>query len=622
MSGAMLSEVLRVAATTEVPLALVAGVACGLAAGLTPGINGRVALMLSLPLALLFGPVAGAVFLVAMHAVVHTSSAIPAILLGVPTSPSEAATVIDGYAMTLKGQGARAIGVIVGASMGGGVIGALLLLLAAPLAPGAVRFIGSPEVAALALLGLLSIAALSGGGLAAGLMSAALGIVVASVGVDAFSGADRFTFGDARLADGVAAVAVVTGLFVTPELLLKSPARAPASVNPRIADVLAGFREAFRTRWLLIRTSLLGAVVGFAPGLGASVAVWLAYGHARQTHASDVPYGEGAAAGVIAPEAANNSKEGGALAPALFLGLPTSSGMGILLAAFATLGVEVGPRMVADNPGFISLMGLTIVAANLLAAPVCLLLAAHMVRFAGLRPTVIGPVALAGAVAAAALAEPGGDVLGLVAVFSVIGLLLKAADIPRAPMLLGFVLAPSLESGLFRSAMISGWEALARPGVIAIALCGLMALIPVIVRRRRPPSSMESPASMALAAPPVAGLIAAGLALGGVSLAGTPLTAWLIPGTAMAVGLAAAGVMAFRLWRTRGEPRVSPPDYNWPALGLLAVTLAVTPITGIAIAAAAFVFVVLRFQARLGLRAAGATAIALGVAIHLLGLTR
>lgn len=163
---------------------LVGGLAFGLVAGLIPGISGRIGLLIALPVALWFDPVGAAVFLIAMHAVVHTTGSVPAVLLGLPTSSSEAATVMDGWPMMQQGRGGQAVGAILAASLAGGVLGALALLLLAPLGMILARQFTSAEVAALSATGLLAIAALSGRSIALGLAVAALGVLAATVGVD------------------------------------------------------------------------------------------------------------------------------------------------------------------------------------------------------------------------------------------------------------------------------------------------------------------------------------------------------------------------------------------------------------------------------------------------------
>ncbi|MDO8379094.1 tripartite tricarboxylate transporter permease [Phenylobacterium sp.] len=567
--------------------ALLLGTLAGLLAGLTPGVNGRAGLLLVTPIALGFGPSAGAVFLIAFHSVVHTSGSIPAILLGAPTSASEAATAIDGYAMARRGEAARAVGATLTASAFGGLVGALFLFLALPAALMIITHVGTPEITALSLLGLLSIAALSGGWLTGGLMAAALGVLIASVGVDPFSATPRLTFGVQDLWDGVNAAALVTGLFVVPELAAREPETQVAT--PPLAgysQVLKGCLEVVEHRWLMLRSSLIGVAVGVIPGLGASAAVWIAYGHARQTHPSAVPYGEGAIAGVIAPEAANNSKEGGSLVPTLFLGIPGSSGMGILLAAFATLGVEVGPRMLAKTPEFVFQLGWTNIASNLLAVPLCLVMAPAMARFAMLRRSEVVPVALAAALAATALTQAAPATLFQLVVFSGLGLLFKAANLPRAPLLLGFVLGPGLESGLIRSDMIYGWSALIRPGVLVIL--GLSATIVAAsswTRLRAGSRTREPGAPLSLPAVALTGVLSASAIWVATTL---PATAAGILYLSGGVGVITAAACAVRFWRER-ESASTPAAPDGAILMLLLGAVAITGLVSLPLGVGAFV---------------------------------
>lgn len=575
-------------------LALLLGTAGGVLAGLTPGINGRAGLLLATPFAIGLGPVAGATFLVAFHAVVHSTGAIPAILLGAPTSATEAATVIDGYALTRRGEAGRAIGAALGASAAGGVIGAIFLMGLAPAALAITRQIGAPEVAALSLVGLLSIAALSGtgvaGGLAGGILSTATGVILALVGLDNFSGLSRFSFGLIELHEGLNPAAVVTGLFVIPELIrTPSAMEAPqtdATIDP--GAVRAGFREALGRRWLLLRTSIIGAAVGLAPGLGASVAVWVAYGHARQTERPEVPFGQGALEGVIAPEAANNAKEGGALGPTLLFGIPSSSGMGILLAAFALIGLEVGPRMAGGQPSFVYLMAATIILANLLAVAMSLPVLPAIGRIATLRREAVSIFALTAAIAVTWMTDPSPVMLLVLGAMTLLGLAMKAADIPRAPLLLGFVLAPMLESGLFRSVAVYGDAALWRPGVLLIFGIGAVIAVPALSRwhRRRSAAAIERAAILPLVVVLFAAFMAAALA----ALWHHPTATRVLPGLAAIAGLCASLVLFRRIARTSertGDTAQSAPD-RFQLAGLVCFVAAI-PVIGVPPAAGLFV---------------------------------
>lgn len=465
-----------IASVIEFGPVLVAGLIFGLAAGLAPGISGRIGLLIALPVALWFDPVGAAVFLIAMHAVVHTSGSVPAVVLGLPTSSSEAATVVDGWPMMQAGRGGEAVGAILAASVAGGVLGAVALLLLAPLGGSIARQFTSAEVAALSATGLLAIAALSGKSLALGLLVAALGVLAATVGVDAHSAAQRFTLGRLELWDGLNIGALVAGLFVIPGLLrdqregeLNGPA-LPVLLPPRVryADVLAGCWQTVRNGWLVLRSAVLGIVVGFIPGLGASIAVWLAYGHASTSTRPNVPFGQGAIEGVIAPEAANNSKEGGAMLPTLLFAVPGTTSMGILLGAFALLGIEVGPGMAARDPWIIQMAGWVILVANLLAFPICLAVAPFLTRLAALHRGMVVPFALMASTVAALAISPSVETLAQIVVFGALGTMLAHLDWPRAPFVLGFVIGPILEGALTRTMLTVGIGALQRPMVLVI----------------------------------------------------------------------------------------------------------------------------------------------------------
>lgn len=588
----------QILASPSTLLAIALGTVAGLLAGLTPGVSGRTGLVLVTPVALSLGPTAGALFLIAFHSVVHTSGSIPAILLGTPTSSAEAATAIDGFAMARKGQGAQAIGASLGASAVGGLLGALFLFGSVPVALSIITHFGTPEITALSVLGLLSISALSGGWLTAGLMVASAGILIGAIGVDPMAGVARGTFGITTLWDGVSPAALVTGLFVAPELLSRDRNAPVGTVQrPRLSDVLEGSREVLTHAGLAIRSAIVGIIVGIIPGLGTSVAVWMAYGHARQTEASAIPYGEGAVAGVIAPEAANNSKEGGALVPTLFLAIPASSGMGILLACFATLGVEVGPRLLSHNPLFLFELGWSNILANLLALPACLLVTPMLARISRVRREQVIPLALAAALTATVLTDPGWPTLGQILVFSILGILLKVANLPRAPLLLGFVLGPGLESGLMRSAMVYGWQGLTRPGVLIILALALVAILVSARARLRLGTETEDTATRAL--PLACGLVGAVCLMALVQAMVLPPIAAGILVFAGSIGLATSLVTLWRFWPGRtSAPSASGPDRLLTGMTLgglgLAGLIALPAAIGLLVATAT------RYWARLG----------------------
>jgi putative tricarboxylic transport membrane protein len=570
--------------------ALLGGTLAGLLCGLMPGLSGRIALLIALPFAITLEPFAGVTFLIALHAVVHTSGSIPAILFGIPTSASESATVVDGYPMVRANRGGEAIGSVIASSAVGGVLGAVALMLLVPILMPLISLLGTPEVAMLALIGLASIASLSGSSPAAGFVVAACGVLLSMVGVDTLTGTPRYTFDFLELWDGVNIAAVIAGIFVIPEMLARVfNVSTPAAGTTRFGEVLEGCFAAFRRMFLMIRSATIGILVGFLPGIGASVAVWLAYGHAAQTTKPSTPFGHGAVEGVIAPETANNSKEGGALMPTLFFGVPGSSGMAILIAAFATMGIEVGPRLVETDPGFILSLGWIILFANLMALPVCFGFAPYMLSIARIRRTVVVPIALTFATAAVFMTAPGVVTLVELAVFGAMGTLFALAGWPRAPFVLGFVIGPIFESALARTVSIWGTSALWRPGVLVLTAIAILVIFAGRRARRQPRTSA--------ALPDLRFPILLAAAIGVLLMAAAAWAILRFPGTAAVAPLAAAGIgtaaaVALTARMTANPAGISQetvPILDRRALLLFTASLAMAGIFGIGFAAAILV---------------------------------
>ena len=267
--------------------------------------------MLTLPLAAVFDPHAAAIYLFSLHSVVNTSGSIPAIAFGVPTSGADAATVVDGAPLARMGRAGEALGASLSASAIGGVIGALAFLIAIPVARPLISSFGPPELLLLALFGVTMISSISQGGLLPGLIVACIGALFAIVGQDFRTGEQRFTFDNIDLWDGLDLPALICGMFVIPEMLSLQQVTHDAqqrAVSTTMRDVFRGMFVTFRYNALLIRSSLYGILIGATPAVGSTVGVWIAYAHAAPSVTSEVPFGKGAIAGVIAPEAANNSK--------------------------------------------------------------------------------------------------------------------------------------------------------------------------------------------------------------------------------------------------------------------------------------------------------------------------
>jgi TctA family transporter len=469
--------------------ALFFGTALGFLCGLIPGLGSRVGLILAIPLCGFWDAYPAAVFLFSMHAVVHTASSIPTIAFALPTSGADAATVLDGYPLARKGRAGEALGASLSASAIGGVLGALAFMLAVPVARPIVTSFGPPEFLLLSLMGISLVSAVSREGMLQGLTVGAVGVLCAMVGLSIRTGEPRLTFGIPALWDGLDLPALVAGLFIIPEMLTPSrfadDAAERSAKRTTIAEVLEGMLVALQYRAVLLRSTFYGIVIGLMPGLGASISVWLSYGHAARTVRSEIPFGQGAVAGVVAPEAANNAKEGGAMIPTLFFGIPGSSSMAIMMAALALAGVSVGPRMLGQDLALTYLLGGAVIAANLVAIPLFFAAVPWIVRFSAVRREMIAPFAIVIGVTACLIHDPTLMTHVQLMFATALGLALKSANWPRAPFILGFVVGDLLETSSYQTAVIWGWSAAARPMTIVLALVLAAWIAYLLIRRRR-----------------------------------------------------------------------------------------------------------------------------------------
>jgi len=473
-------------------VALLLAVPLGVLAGVIPGLGGKLSIVMAIPFLVGADPAVGAVFLLAMHSVIHTGGPIPSILLGVPGSGPDAATVVDGHPMARNGQAGQALGAALAASCVGGIFGALVLALALPLVKPVLLSFGPPEVFMLAVLGITFIAAVSGDRLVRGLMVGFIGLLVSFVGMDPIGGVARYTAGQLFLMDGVDLITAVVGLFAIPEMLALTRQQghhgAASAGGFEERGILKGMLQVWRHRYLTLRASLIGTVIGIIPGLGGDVASWVAYGHAVHSSPRPGEFGKGRVEGVIAPEAANNSKEGGSLLPTLFFGIPGSSGMAVMLGAFVTLGITPGPAMAGQGLALVWTLIWALVLANVLAVAVFLPGAGLLARVSGVSGAAMFPFVLCFALIGTYLSALHSQTFIVLLGFGLLGVALKHHDWPRAPFAIGLVLGTPAEIALHQSLAIWGASFLLRPLTLL-----LIALVLASLRRYRRSPGVHAP---------------------------------------------------------------------------------------------------------------------------------
>jgi TctA family transporter len=464
-------------------LLLWGGVLCGLSLGILPGIGGVAGTALLLPFTFDMDAPAAMALLLGLAATTTHGDPISAIVLGAPGHSASAATALDGYPMTKRGEGARALGAAYMSALMGGLFGAVLMAVVLPVIRPAILFIGSPELLALAVFGISMVAVLSGNAPLRGLTAACFGVMLAMIGSDPQTGTLRWTMDSLYLWDGLPLVPVVLGVFALPELCDLLVGRlvihkANDMDKNNWSGLWQGSVDCFSHWWLVMRCSWIGSVIGAIPGISASVIDWISYGHALKTErGAQKTFGQGDVRGVIAAESATCSREGGALVPTIVFGVPGSAGMAILLGAFLIHGLVPGPDMLTKNLSLTYSMVWSIAIANVLGSGLCFLFSSQIAKLASLRYSLILPVVLCLIyIGAFEGTRQWGDLYSLL-FFGVLAWGMKHFKWPRPPLVLGFILGGILERYLFISIERYGVSWMTRPFVIILFVMAVLSVL-------------------------------------------------------------------------------------------------------------------------------------------------
>ncbi len=485
--------------TLQTMLALVAGVVTGLVVGILPGLGGTAGLALLLPLVFGMDPNSALAMMIGLVAVTTTSDTFPSVLMGIPGTSGSQATVLDGFPMTKRGEGTRALSIAFVSSLFGGIFGAFVLSFAVFFAKPIILQIGFGEQFMLVILALSMVGILTGANLWKGLAACSLGLLLGTLGAAPMSGVQRATFGSDYLLDPLPLVVVGLAMFATPEIVNLLRRQSSISETGKLAPTgwLKGFKDWASNWWLSLRCSMIGSIIGALPGLGGSVVDWIAYGHAVQTTKNRESYGTGDPRGVVAPESANNAKEGGALVPTLLLGIPGSGSMAILLGGLVLIGIEPGKDMIDNNMDKVYLMIWSIAAANIVGAGICFFLAPQIARITTIRYTLIAPFMIGIIFFAAFQATRNwGDLIALL-LLSVLAIYMKRFGWSRPALLIGFVLSERVESSVYQTVTLYGASFLQRPIVMALLVLTVLSIALAVFFKQKSsePLTVEGPHS-------------------------------------------------------------------------------------------------------------------------------
>jgi len=464
---------------------LVVGAVLGLIIGIIPGLSGHFAMAMMIPFVFRMDAAVGVTFILAAHAAVAQGGGVTAILFATPGTGQNAATLLDGPAMTEKGEAGRAIGAAMTACFLGAFFGVFVLTLLLPILRRVVLLFGPPEFFMLAVLALTFIAVLgTRGNTNKGLIAGALGLLFSFVGMGSVTGERRFTFGLLELWDGLSMVPVLLGVFAVSEMIHLwieggALARKATDEHPRALQrqIFGGLMDTVRRWWLVMRCSAIGTSMGLIPGLGSAPAAFVAYGHAKQTSKNPEKFGTGTVEGVIAPESANDAVEGGALASTLAFGIPGSSSMAILITALIILGVEPGPKFMVEHLDLVFLMIWTVVLGNLVGTLLGMAVANPLARVTFLRSSLLVPVLLTVILTGTFVIHSAWFDMIVALVFGLLGYAMKRLDYSRPAFIIGFVLGLMVERNLYLSLKLYGSTFFMQPLSLGLMLLTIAVLV-------------------------------------------------------------------------------------------------------------------------------------------------
>lgn len=457
-----------------------AGVLAGQLIGLLPGLGPSAGIALLLPLTFGGDPIGSTIMFAGIYYGAQYGGTLTSVLVNIPGEASSVMTALDGHAMARQGRAGAALGIAAIGSFIAGIIGTFGLMVAAPLLAGAALAFGPPEYCLLVFMGLAALA-LVGGSLVKGLLMGALGLLLATIGVDPQIGNARFTFGQIWLLDGIEFLVVAVALFGVGEVL--------ASVGRDMGTVQfkGGLKNMYPSRddWRkcrlpILRGTVIGFLVGVLPGAGATIASFFAYITEKRLSRHPETFGKGAIEGVAAPEAANNASSAGAMVPMFALGLPGSNTTAIMLGALIMFGLQPGPQLFQSNPDLVWGIIVSMLIGNVLLLILNLPLAGFSAMLLKVPYKFLYPGVLALCIAGVYSQSNSIDDVYVMAGFGILGYFMKRFDYPAAPLVLGLVLEPLLENALRQSLTLSFGSLdifVTRPLSLALLTAALLMLV-------------------------------------------------------------------------------------------------------------------------------------------------
>ena len=435
------------------------GVVIGMLIGVLPGLGPAATIAILLPLTYGVEPVTAIIMLAGIFYGAQYGGTITSVLLRLPGEASSVVTVFDGYALARQGKAGTALGIAALGSFFGGTVAIIGLTLLAPVVAGFALDFGPPEYTALAMLGILLVATVSNGSKLKSIIAASLGLLLATVGRDTFTGESRFTFDNLSLADGLDFVPIAMGIFGLGEILYNLEERHNKVQAPaKVANVWPSRKDLKESSGAIGRGSLLGFFLGILPGGGATIASLAAYAMEKKRSKTPERFGRGAVEGVAAPESANNAAATSSFIPLLTLGIPANATMAIIFGALLIQGVTPGPQLVQNDPELFWGVVNSMYIGNILLLIMSIPLVGVFVKILRVRAAILAPITVLITVIGVYTINNNIFDIWLVIVFGVLGYLMKKFGFEPGPLVLAFVLGSLLEENLRRSLLLFGGD--------------------------------------------------------------------------------------------------------------------------------------------------------------------
>ena len=448
-------EVLSLFLSVENILMIALGVVIGVVIGAIPGLTATMAVALALPFTFGMEPVTAILLLVGIYKGGMYGGSITAILIRTPGSPASASTLLDGYPMAQKGEAKKALSMALYASCIADFISNLsLIFLAGYLAKLALSF-GPPEYFWLICCSLTIIISVSGDSVMKGLIAAALGVILALVGMDPVYGTERLTFDNYNLMDRINFIPLLIGLFAIPEILEFYLSRAREHIQTAVSGVDVTWQELKGSMRSIIRGSFIGVIIGAIPGTGATAASFISYSEARRNSPNRDNFGKGEIEGVAAAEAGNNAVAGATMIPLLSLGIPGDVITAIILGAFMIHGLTPGPILFQENMNLIYALFCGIMLSSVVLFGTGKLAIRYFSRIADVPKQILFPIVLMFCIYGAYAVNNSTFDIAVMLVFGLVGFIFNRTGFASAPFLIGFILGPMLEDNFRRSLLIS-----------------------------------------------------------------------------------------------------------------------------------------------------------------------